>query len=177
MRSLRATAPTRASMPPSSPPKLNSPGADNALEMADFSILPFGESTTIMNEAVKGAKLEHEQIANNIANVNTPGFKTSSVDFRSALQASLGTPDDPDQLAMTTDDDRQFAIGGATPPVPYDPQATVDDTTTMRVDQSNVDIDQQMAELSENTGYQQTVSQLLQMQYKMMRQAATEQAT
>ena len=145
--------------------------------MADFSIIPFGESTTIMSDAIKGAKLEHDQIANNIANVNTPGFKTSSVDFRSALQASLGEPADPDQLAMTTNDDRHFAIGDATAPVPFDPKATVDDTTTMRVDQSNVDIDQQMAELSTNTGYQQTLTQLLQMQYKMMREAATEQPT
>jgi flagellar basal-body rod protein FlgB len=146
--------------------------------MADFSsILPLGESSKILGDAIKGAGLEHEQIANNIANVNTPGFKTSSVDFRSALQAELGTPADPDQLAMTTDDDRQFAIGDAVAPVPYDPEATVDDTTTDRVDQSNVDIDQQMAQLSENTSYQQTVSQLLQEQYKMMRQAATEQPT
>jgi flagellar basal-body rod protein FlgB len=139
--------------------------------MADFrSILPLGEASTVMGDAVKGAGLEHEQIANNIANVNTPGFKTSSVDFRSALQAELGTPADPDQLAMTTS-------GDAVPPVPYDPKATVDNTITDRVDQSNVDIDQQMAQLSENTGYQQTVSQLLQMQYKMMREAATESAT
>lgn len=143
--------------------------------MADFSILPLGQTTTLLSNAIKGASQEHDQIANNIANVNTPGFKTSSVDFRSALQASLGTPDDPDELAMTTDDDRQFAIGDAAAPVPYDPKATVDDTTTMRVDQSNVDIDQQMAELSTNTGYQQDVAQLLQEQYKFFREAATEQ--
>jgi flagellar basal-body rod protein FlgB len=142
--------------------------------MADFSILPLGETTTLLGEAVKGAKLEHDQLANNIANVNTPGFKTSSVDFRSALQASLGVPEDPDQLAMATDDDRQFALGDAVPPVPYDPKAMVDPTTTMRVDQSNVDIDQQMSQLSENTGYQQTVSELLQEQYKFLREAATE---
>ncbi|HTZ55196.1 MAG TPA: flagellar basal body rod protein FlgB [Candidatus Acidoferrum sp.] len=144
--------------------------------MADFSILPLGEATTVMGDAIKGAKLEHDQIANNIANVNTPGFKTSSVDFRSALQASLGEPADPDALPLTTDDDRQFALDAATP-VPYDPKAIVDDTTTMRVDQSNVDIDQQMALLSDNTSYQQTVSQLLQEQYKFFREAATEQPT
>ncbi len=145
--------------------------------MADFGILPLGEATSLLGEAVKGAKLEHDQIANNIANVNTPGFKTSSVDFRSALQASLGVPADADALPMVTDDDRQFAIGDAAAPVPFDPKPTVDNTTTMRVDQSNVDIDQQMAELSENTGYQQTVSQLLQEQYKFFREAATEQPT
>ena len=48
-------------------------------------------------------------------------------------------------------------IGDGTAPVPYDPQPQVDTTTQMRVDGSNVDIDQQMAQLSENTGYQETV--------------------
>ncbi|HTV75023.1 MAG TPA: flagellar basal body rod protein FlgB [Candidatus Acidoferrales bacterium] len=143
----------------------------------DFSILPLGEATTLLGEAAKGARMEHLQIANNIANVNTPGFRTSSVDFKAALQESLGVPPDPDELAMATDSDRQFAIGDGSPPVPYDPQPVVDTTTQMRVDQSNVDIDQQMAELSENTGYQETVSQLLQEQYKFIREAATESAS
>ncbi|MGC2129086.1 MAG: flagellar basal body rod protein FlgB [Candidatus Aquilonibacter sp.] len=143
--------------------------------MADFSVLPLGEATTLLSEAAKGAKMQHTQIANNIANVNTPGFRTSSIDFRTALQNSLGNPPDPDELAMTTDDDRQFAVGDGTAPVPYDPQPQVDTTTQMRVDGSNVDIDQQMAQLSENTGYQETVTQLLQEQYKFIRQAATEQ--
>jgi flagellar basal-body rod protein FlgB len=143
--------------------------------MADFSILPLGQATMLLNQAVKGAKLEHDQIASNIANVNTPNFRSSSVDFKTALADSLGTPPDPDELAMTTDDDRQFAIGDGTAPQPYDPQPVVDYTTQMRVDGSNVDIDQQMSELSENTSYQQTMSQLLQEQYKFLREAITEQ--
>lgn len=143
--------------------------------MAEFSLLPIGEATQLLNEAVKGAKMEHKQIANNIANVNTPNFRTSSVDFKSALQASLGEPEDPDQLAMRTNDDRQFAIGDAQAPVPYDPQPVVDNSTQMRTDGSNVDIDQQMAQLSANTGYSETISQLLQEQYKFLREAATEE--
>lgn len=142
--------------------------------MADFSILPLGEATTLLSEAAKGAKLEHDQIANNIANVNTPEFHSSYVDFKSALQDSLGTPPDPDELPMLVNDDRQFAIGDGTAPVPYDPKPQVDTTDQMRVDGSNVDIDQQMAQLSENTTYQETVSQLLQEQYKFIREAATE---
>jgi flagellar basal-body rod protein FlgB len=142
--------------------------------MADFSMLPLDPATTLLNNAIKGAKLEHNQIANNIANVNTPEFRTSYVDFKTALQQSLGTPTDPDELAMTTDDGRQFAIDDAAAPVPYDPQAQVDNSTQMRTDGSNVDIDQQMAQLSENTGYQETISQLAQEQYKFMREAVTE---
>jgi flagellar basal-body rod protein FlgB len=143
--------------------------------MADFSILPLGDAMTILGEAGKGAGQEHDQIANNIANVNTPGFRSSYVDFKSALQASLGDPADPDELPMLTDDDRQFAIGDASAPVPSDPKPQVDTTTQMRVDGSNVDIDQQMAQLSENTSYKETVSQLRQEQYKFIREAATEQ--
>ena len=145
--------------------------------MADFSILPLGQVTTLLGEATKGAKLEHDQLANNIANVNTPGYRTSYVDFKDALQDSLGVPADPDELAMLTNDDRQFAVGDAVPPQPYDPKPQVDESIQMRVDGSNVDIDQQMAQLSENTSYQETVSQLLQQQYKFIREAATEQAT
>ena len=143
--------------------------------MADFSILPLDPATTVLSEASKGARLEHTQIANNIANVNTPEFRSSSVDFKAALQQSLGTEPDPDDLALVTDDDRQFAIGQGTPPQPYDPKPEVDTTTQMRVDGSNVDIDQQMALLSENTSYKETVSQLMQEQYKFIREAATEQ--
>jgi flagellar basal-body rod protein FlgB len=145
--------------------------------MADFSVLPLGPTVQVLGEASKGAKMEHDQIANNIANVNTPEFRSSYVDFRSALQDSLSTPPDPDELPMAVDDDRQFAIGDGTPPTPYDPKPQVDSTTQMRVDGSNVDIDQQMAQLSENTGYQQTVAQLLQEQYKFIREASTEQPT
>jgi len=145
--------------------------------MADFSILPLGQATTVLGEAVKGASMEHQQIANNIANVNTPEFRSSYVDFKSALQDSLGAPASPDDLALTTDDDRQFAVDGATPPTPFDPQPQVDDTKQMRVDGSNVDIDQEMAQLSKNTSYQETMSQLLQEQYKFLRESITESAS
>jgi flagellar basal-body rod protein FlgB len=145
--------------------------------MAEFSLLPLDPATTVLNNAVKGARMEHTQIANNIANVNTPGFETSSVDFKTALQQSMGMPEDPDQLAMVTDDDRQFAIGDAVAPTPYDPQPQVDNSTQMRTDQSNVDIDQQMALLSSNTSYQETMSQLAQEQYKFMREVISEQTS
>jgi flagellar basal-body rod protein FlgB len=146
-------------------------------KMADFSILPLDQAVTVLGEASKGARLEHTQIANNIANVNTPNFRSSYVDFQSALKDSLGTEPDPDELAMVTNDDRQFAIGDGTPPVPYDPQPQVDTSTQMRVDGSNVDIDQQMSLLSENTSYKETMSQLMQEQYKFVREAVTEQTS
>jgi flagellar basal-body rod protein FlgB len=45
----------------------------------------------------------------------------------------------------------------------------------MRTDGNNVDIDQEMAELSQNSGYSQTMAQLLQVQFMRLREAITEQ--
>ena len=146
--------------------------------MADIgSVSNFGPTITLLHDAVKGASLNHEQIANNIANVNTPNFQRSTVDFKSALQASLGIPPPADELGLATDDGRQFQIDDGSAPVPYDPQAIVDASDQARVDGSNVDIDQEMAQLAQNTDYQGTMSQFVQEQYKFLREAITESPT
>ncbi len=143
--------------------------------MADISGISFGQTTDLLGSAIKGASLENEQIANNLANVNTPNFRRSTTNFREALQATLGIPADGDQLTLNTDDDRQFAINGSQPPMPFDPQASVDETVQMRMDRSNVDVDQEAAKLSQNAGYEQTMTQLLQEQYKFLRESIQEQ--
>ena len=129
----------------------------------------------MLGNAIKGSTLENDQIANNLANVNTPNYRRTTTSFRDALQATLGVPAPADELALTTDSDRQFVIDGAVPPKPFDPQAEVDGNTQMRPDGSNVDVDKEMAELSENAGYSQMMTSLLQEQYKFIREAVTEQ--
>jgi flagellar basal-body rod protein FlgB len=143
--------------------------------MADINPISFGQTTDLLGNAIKGSSLENDQISNNLANVNTPNYRRSTTNFRDALQATLGVPAPADELQLQTNDDRQFVIDGAEMPVAFNPQATVDSTTQMRVDQSNVDVDQEMARLSENAGYSQTMSQLLQEQYKFLRESITEQ--
>ena len=146
--------------------------------MADsISGISFGQPVNILSNAISGAGLEQEQIANNIANVNTPNFRRSSTSFKDELAASIGTPAEPDVLGLKTDDSRQFAIGDAAMPQPFDPKPHVDMSTQMRQDKSNVDVDQEMAQLSTNSSYQQTMAQLLQEQYKRIREAIQEQTT
>lgn len=143
--------------------------------MNDVGGISFGPTVDLLNNAVDGASREQEQIANNLANVNTPNFRRSTVSFKEALAASLGTPAGPDELAMSTDDDRQFNVNGAVAPTPYDPQAQVDETTQMRVDRSNVDVDQEMAKLQQNSGYQEAMAALLKNQYAWLRESIEEQ--
>ena len=117
---------------------------------------------------VQGAVASTE-LAN--ANVNTPNFRRSDVSFKEALAATEASQGDPDELALTTTSDRHFAVDGPQDPEPFSITTTVDSTTQMRVDGSNVDVDQEMAKLSLNSAYAQTMGQLLQNQYSRLRQA------
>lgn len=137
--------------------------------------ISFGQTIDLLGNALQGSTMEHDQIANNLANVNTPNYRRSTTNFRDALAATMETPADPNELSMETSDDRHFNINGAQAAEPFNPQAHVDETTQMRVDKSNVDVDQEMAKLSFNSGYEQTMSQLLSEQYARMRMAITEQ--
>lgn len=139
--------------------------------MSDIQALNFGSTVGMLSDAMSGAGTEQTALANNIANANTPNFRRSNVSFKEALAATQATPADPTELTLTTDNDRQIPINGAQPPQPFDAQPVVDHTSQMRVDKSNVDIDQEMAQLSINSGYSQTMSQLLQVQFMRIREA------
>lgn len=144
--------------------------------MGDFS---FGQTVGMLKNALDGASTTHSVTANNIANANTPNFHRSDVSFKEALAATEASngDGDPNELALVTDNVRQIPSGGFQDPQPFSVTTTVDDTTQMRVDGSNVDIDQEMAKLSINSGYAQTMGQLLQNQYSRMRRAITDQLT
>jgi flagellar basal-body rod protein FlgB len=81
---------------------------------------------------MSGAQLRGAVLANNIANANTPGFQRSDVDFHSVLAAAM-------------DGGSADAVRSATfSPAP-------DGSGAVRVDGSNVDIDREMSELSQNS--------------------------
>ena len=142
--------------------------------MSDINALGLGSTVDMLTNALSGADLQHAAIAQNIANVNTPNYRRQTVSFKEALAAAGGEPIAGDDMALKIDSDRQFG-GTAGVSQPFDPQMQVDDTDQMRVDGSNVDVDQEMAQLSQNSGYSQTMSQLLQVQFMRLREAITEQ--
>ena len=138
--------------------------------MGDIS---FGQTVGMLKNAMDGAGTAHGVIANNIANVNTPNFRRSDVSFKDALAATEPSQADPDQLGLAITSDRHFDAGGATG-APFAVTTSVQRDQQMRVDGSNVDVDQEMAKLSLNSAYAQTMGQLLQNQYSRLRQAIQE---
>ncbi len=102
-----------------------------------------------LGRGLAAANLRQEVISNNIANVNTPNFKKSDVVFEELLAKEIGM-DDSGRLLLVRTHDRHLPvgmIGGAKASIQED------DTTTMRVDNNNVDIDIEMASLAKNQLY------------------------
>src|SRR5438128_1883482 len=92
----------------------------------------FDVTQRALEQAVAGAGMRQQAIADNIANANTPGYKRVDVDFRSALSGALAA-DDP---------------SSALDAVSFAPVR--DSSTTGRADGNNVDIDQEMSSMSAN---------------------------
>lgn len=96
----------------------------------------------VLGKAADGSWLRNEAIANNIANVDTPGYKRQDVSFEAELEKALGynrygsTIDE--KVANVTLDDIQ--------PTVY----TDYENYSYRLDGNNVDIDQENVYLAEN---------------------------
>ena len=102
-----------------------------------------------MSRGLQAANLRQEVISNNIANVNTPNFKKSDVVFEDLLAKELNSGQSG-KLEMVRTNDRHLPAGADTPAAA---RVERQDTTTMRADNNNVDIDVEMANLSKNHIY------------------------
>ncbi|TAM85348.1 flagellar basal body rod protein FlgB [bacterium] len=134
----------------------------------------FGADVSMLGNALDGTSRAQTAIANNLANATTPGYRRTEVSFKEALAKSMGTDSDPSQLPLTVDSPMHIAAGGAAPPVPFQPDVIVDSTTQMRADHSNVDPDEEMAKLTENSIYSGAIAQYLQADFTRLREAIQE---
>lgn len=98
-----------------------------------------------LEKALNAAGERQRVIANNIANVNTPNFKRSYVDFEGELQKSLGKSN---QIRLRRTNPMHIGIGSVGE---LEPMIKKDRYSTMRADGNNVDIDVENAELAINT--------------------------
>jgi flagellar basal-body rod protein FlgB len=93
--------------------------------------------------------LRQEVIAQNIANANTPYYKSQRVEFEDALASALASEESAFATRRTRG--RHIAFDGAADPRDITPSVVTNDHYTMRMDENNVDIDQENVELAKNT--------------------------
>ncbi len=84
--------------------------------------------------ALGAAGKRQEVLANNLANVNTPGYKRLDVEFDGMLAKAVDAARAGDKSALEA----------------MRPGVTTDDSVAVRADGNSVDVDQEMAFLAEN---------------------------
>jgi flagellar basal-body rod protein FlgB len=104
--------------------------------MTDASRMTFSGTDRYLRAAMSGLAARQRAIANNVANVDTPGFKASEVRFEDALKNAIARGNSSAGIDQTS---LNAAVSRGTPL----------DSTTSRADGNNVDIDREMELLGE----------------------------
>jgi len=133
-------------------------------------------STTqvLLNKAMDAASARTDVIANNIANVSTPGFKRSELVFQDNLKKMLDNQTNPSSDKLTVTNSRHIQIGQA----PFDledfqPEVRKLEDLSYRNDENNVDIDVEMANSTKNKIFYDSVAQSMNNEIKLLRLAIT----
>lgn len=97
--------------------------------------------------ALDGSALKQKTISNNLANVDTPGYKAKETVFSQEFKKSLHAHrTDQRHYSFSNKSSASFQVKERT-------------NTTMNHNGNNVDVDQEMAELAKNQLYYQTLVQ------------------
>jgi len=115
----------------------------------------FPKVIKFLERGLDASSLRNTVLANNLANVDTPGFKRSDVSFEGILEDEAGKAGGPGNRG-------------------WKPEVVVDNHTSMRQDGNNVDIDAEMTNLAENSLYYEALVRQLSSQFAMLRSAITE---
>ncbi len=120
----------------------------------------FGNAVEQLSRGLSLASMRHGVLAQNIANVDTPGYRARDLVFDDTLKA-LAAPSG----GQLSPQGPGAVVAGRTARV----VATTD--ATARPDGNTVHLDHQMARIAENTLYQHTLVQLLAGQFNALKQA------
>jgi len=112
-----------------------------------------------LKQALNTGSAQVQAIANNMANVNTPGYKRKDVSFANVLDDAQNdvqtvTLDKADSEHMDSDDSPPPSVNFIT-----------DTRGSMRADGNNVDIDAESSRLAAASIYYQGAAQLMQNQF------------
>ncbi len=100
------------------------------IDLFDRSRIP------LLEKELDASVVRNKAIADNIANIDTPGYKRVDVSFRQALANAIDNSSDDVNLSENVEQ--------------VDPTIQIDPSNLLTSGANNVDIDQEMAELAKN---------------------------
>ena len=115
---------------------------------------PINDNVQLLAKAIRYTGIRHEVIANNIANLDTPGFKARDLRFEDHLRAVLSQQkSSPEPTLMI-----------------------VDTTDQQRLDGNTVSLDREMVKMSQNAILHNSYLQLLKAKFRMLETAMSGRA-
>lgn len=116
-------------------------------------------ASAVLAKGLDCAGVRHKVIADNLANVETPGFTRSEVSFEDQLKSALDSKNDEEAMDQLSS---------------LEPSVQADTATPARPDGNNVSVDKEMAAMSKNGLQYEALVQLLNLKGSMLRAAITE---
>lgn len=95
----------------------------------------------LLKKGLDASSLRSSAISNNLANINTKGYKRQYVSFEESLKENI------DNLNLKTEDDKHIQEGSEYGEI----KTAVDKSSSMREDGNNVDPENEMANEAANT--------------------------
>jgi flagellar basal-body rod protein FlgB len=112
-------------------------------------------ASVVLERVLDGTALRHRALADNVANVDTPGFQRKAVEFREQLRAILEASPSPEAAIARLQR--------------LQPRSLADRSSPPRQDGNNVDIDLEMAALAKNTLEYESAAELLAAKLRQLR--------
>lgn len=122
-----------------------------------------GPVLNVLQKGLDASSLRQQVLANNISNVDTPNFKASDVDFQKVLGAALNSNDGSLQMKLTLPQHLPGLAAGS------GSEIVTDQSTSLRNDGNNVDVDSQMSKVAENGLYYESLTQAISSQLGLLR--------
>ncbi|WP_418790252.1 flagellar basal body rod protein FlgB [Phosphitispora sp. TUW77] len=121
----------------------------------------------ILEKGLDASSMRNTVIADNLANVDTPGFKKSEVYFEEELRKAIGRKN---CLAGMLTHEKHIPIGRKSE-LDIAPKIDKSEDTSMRNDGNNVDVDREMAALAKNSIMYTALAQQLNSEFQKIRMA------
>jgi flagellar basal-body rod protein FlgB len=121
----------------------------------------------LLQKSLDVASLRNEVLADNIANVNTPGFKRKEVIFEDKIRNAMAGNNS--KLNLTDDRHIQAQDNNAQ----LEPEIKKMDDLSYRNDENNVDIDVESAKMAKNIVLYDFLGQSMSNELKLLRIAIT----
>jgi len=122
-----------------------------------------GPVLNVLQKGLEASSMRQQVLSNNVANIDTPGFKRSDVDFQTVLGTVLGEKSGALSMKLTA----QKHLPGITDA--GGSGIVTDQSTSLRNDGNNVDVDKEMSNVAENGLYYNSLTNAISSQLGLLK--------